>query len=257
MTVAQTLATPVLRYEMCTRMRDWRSFAVVCVYVGLVAVTVGTFLLQYGDPVVGNRPSPGVDLFGRLVLVQLVSLSFITPLVMAGAASAERERGTWEILLMTPLSSLGIVCSKAAARISFVLLAAVAALPLVSISLLFGDISLLEVLPTYSGLLGMVLLQGAVALLISTFKWHVMTTTVLGLAVCSVIGAGCALLLRSALPFAAPSERAVTSMPAFSAPAWWAGGALSIAVSALLLVAAGWRIRGSTAMRWTSNVSAK
>lgn len=257
MTVAQTLAAPVLRYEMRTRMRDWRSFAVVCVYVGLVAVTVGTYLLQYGGPAVGERPSSGVDLFGRLVLVQLVSLSFITPLVMAGAARAERGRGTWEILLMTPLSSLGIVCSKAAARISFVLLAAVAALPLVSISLLFGDLSLPDVVPTYAGLLSMVLLQGAVALLISTFKWHVMTTTALSLAVCSVIGAGCALLLRSALPFAAPSERAFGAMPAFSAPTWWAGGALAIAVSALLLVAAGVRIRGSTAMRLGSNVSAK
>lgn len=242
---------------MRMRMRDWRSFALVFVYVGLVALTVGTFLLQYDGPVGDNRPSPGVDLFSRLALVQLVSLSIVTPLVMAGAASAERERGTWEILLMTPLSSLGIVCSKAMARMFFVLLAAVAALPLVSISFLFGDISLPDVLPTYAVLLGVVLLQGAVALLISTFTWQLITATVLSLAVCAVIGAGCALLLRAALPFASPSERVAASMPAFSAPAGWTCGALAIAVSALLFVASGWRIRRSAAMRWASNVSAK
>ncbi len=257
MTVAQTLATPVLRSEMRIRMRDWRSFAFVFVYVGMVALTVGTFLLQYGGTISENRPSPGVDLFSRLTLVQLVSLSIVTPLVMAGAASAERERGTWEILLVTPLSSLGIVCSKAAARMFFVLLAAVAALPLVSISFLFGDISPPDVLPAYAVLLGMVILQGAAALLISTYTSQVITATVLSLAVCAVIGAGCALLLRAALPFVSPSIRVASSTLTLSGALAWTCGALAIAVSALLLAASGWRIRRSGAMRWGSNGSGK
>jgi ABC-type transport system involved in multi-copper enzyme maturation permease subunit len=55
----------------------------------------------------------GVDIIGgALVLLQIALLILFSPSLAAGLVSAERERGTWELLRLTPLSSAKILRGK-------------------------------------------------------------------------------------------------------------------------------------------------
>ncbi|HKB02613.1 MAG TPA: ABC transporter permease subunit [Gemmataceae bacterium] len=85
--------------------------------------------------------------FGRrfaLVLMEaiLLAVAAMAPGFAAAAIAEEKERRTLSLLLSSPLSDREIVLGKAVGRLGFVLVAALAGLPVVALSALFGGITL-------------------------------------------------------------------------------------------------------------------
>ncbi len=70
------------------------------------------------------------ELFITFSMVQLALLAFVVPGLTSGSISAEREKQTLNVLLVTRLKPLGIVLGKMVSSCSFMVIILLATLPL-------------------------------------------------------------------------------------------------------------------------------
>jgi len=169
---ASLLGGAVLMKELRTRMRGWRAPLVITLYL-LVLALIAFGMLQAmitsnQSFTVSTAANTGVALFTVLSLFQMLLLVFITPASTATAISGERQRQTLDLLLVTRLSSTGIVLGKLVAALSFDLLLLLCALPLFSLVFLFGGVAPEQLAEAYVVFFGTTLVLGTAGLCIST-----------------------------------------------------------------------------------------
>ncbi|WP_242868808.1 ABC transporter permease [Desulfotomaculum copahuensis] len=136
--------TPVLGKEMRRRTRGWRSPLLLSIYLGLFSVGMITFFWFNPDRNSVILPANRLNLYGIFVFGPVMLLSFTAPALTAGAISGERERGTFDLLLVTRASLTGIVLGKWLASTACQLFLVLAALPLLAVVFLFGGVPLAD-----------------------------------------------------------------------------------------------------------------
>lgn len=189
---------PVLVKELRGRMRGMRSFIMLTIFLGLLggatlivymALSASTSI--YGNP---NRSAEiGQFLFLMVSGAALVGISIITPTLSTGALAGERERQTLDLLLVSQLSPWQIVMGKLGSSMGFALLIVVAVVPFMSISFLFGGVSLTEMLIAIEGLAVSTLLYTSIGLF-----WSSVMRTTLG---ATSLTMGTVALLLLGIPF--------------------------------------------------------
>jgi len=145
----RALDNPVILKELRGRMRGRQAFILLTVYLGLIALFIvliynavfGVESLTW-DP--SSRQIAGKVIFGTVVLLELLLLSFIAPGLTAGAITAERERQTFDLLRTTLLSARSLVLGKLGSAFSYLLLLILTALPIQSLAFLLGGVGLGE-----------------------------------------------------------------------------------------------------------------
>jgi len=157
----------VLEKELVTRMRGWRSSLVLTSYMAILGIIAAAFLVQNSGPTTGQSSQLGIQLFQALSIFQLFLILFVIPASTAGAISGERQRQTWDLLLVTRLSSLAITWGKLCAGLAFGLLLVLASLPLFSLVFLFGGVAPDDVFHTYVVFLVTILFLGVISLFVS------------------------------------------------------------------------------------------
>ncbi|HLJ69042.1 MAG TPA: ABC transporter permease subunit [Chloroflexota bacterium] len=188
------LFNSVVGKELRTRMRGWRSIAVVSAYMLVLGVIAISFLVQEAGPTAGQSSQIGVQLFQALAGVQLFLILFVTPASTAGAISGERQRQTWDLLLVTRLSTFGIVWGKLVAGLAFNVLLIFASLPLFSLVFLFGGVAPNDIVNLYIVFLATVLLLGTVSLFISALTRRLAAAMIISNVVALILGVGITLL---------------------------------------------------------------
>lgn len=219
MSVGVALALPLLRAEMRSRVRDWRSCGLLTGYLAVLCAVEAVFMLRDAGSATDSALPTGVRLFDLLTLVQFGLLFVLTPLVTAGAVSGERERGTWDLLLTTPLSSFGIGCSKVAARVLFVLVTLVMGLPFVSVAFLYGDLSAGDVVPPYVVMVTAVILLSTATFAISLFVHRFAAALLWSVGAAAFFGFALTFLVATTgghgwRPYSAPEPGSPISLPA-------------------------------------------
>lgn len=132
--------SPMLGKEMRSRTRGWRSPVLLTVYlIILMGVVVGILWLSL-DRVQIVGPEIGLNLYSFFVLIMVLLLAFIAPAMAAGAISGERERRTYDLLMVTRASPLGIVLGKWLASVMYLLWLVIAALPVLAVVYLYGGV---------------------------------------------------------------------------------------------------------------------
>jgi ABC-type transport system involved in multi-copper enzyme maturation permease subunit len=175
-------------------MRERRSFLILTASMVLLATLSAGFLLQRAGATVGETSSAGVQLFQALAAVQLLVLLVTTPLCTAGAISGERERRTWELLLVTPLSAFGIVCGKLVSGVAFNVLLLFASLPLFGLVAYISGFGVDELVHLYIVFLATALLLGTVSILVSAVTRTRRAAIIASTCIAFVLGAGVTLL---------------------------------------------------------------
>lgn len=173
---------PVSRKELRGRMRGVRAFAIITIFLTMMAsFTVLLYLLQLPG-VLGSTTiitgELGRTLFSGVVGVELALVIFIVPALTAGAITGERERKTFDLLQTTLLSSSSFLVGKLESALGYILLLLLSAIPLQSIAFLFGGVSEIEVLLAFMVLLVTALLLGAMGLFFSAWTDRTTTATV-------------------------------------------------------------------------------
>ncbi len=161
---------PLLAKELRIRMRNWRTFGMVSLYLlGLGGFAVLFFLTNFYMLSGGysTLAEIGRNLFSFLSVAQFILVIFLVPALAGNAISGEKERQTIDLLTCTQLTPFRIVTGKLAAALSAVILFIFASLPLYGFVFLLGGVSPLEVLKLFVIILTVALLAGCWSLMFS------------------------------------------------------------------------------------------
>jgi ABC-type transport system involved in multi-copper enzyme maturation permease subunit len=139
---------PLLRRELLALLRGRREFWLL---VLVVAVSFCVPLYNWGTVVsLARRGSRNADVVATFLFAQLAAVLLAIAVAMATSISGERERGTWDCLVMTRLSPLEIVLSKLGAALAFAGLLFIASAPGACTLYLLGGTSFGAVLSAYA-----------------------------------------------------------------------------------------------------------
>ncbi len=136
---------PVLVREMRARFRGPRAFIALTLFLAVMTVVT---MVTYGIGYVSSTARPyynqtdfGDTVFTVVVLFQGILLGLMAPAFTFGLLSGERDRGTWELLLATPLSGWRIIAGKMGAVTAFGLLLMAGVLPMLGMAFVLGGVS--------------------------------------------------------------------------------------------------------------------
>lgn len=180
--------------ELRTRMRGWGSAALVTGYVALLGGVALAFLFQQATPVTAGSSHIGIILFRYVAVLQLLFIVFATPSCTAAAITGERQRKTWDLLLLTRVSTLGIVCGKLLGALAFIVLLISATLPIFCLAYLQGGVPKRYVAFVYIVFLATILLLGSATILISAIGKRVIGTLVMANTLALLLALGLTLL---------------------------------------------------------------
>jgi ABC-2 type transport system permease protein len=146
------LDNPVIMKELRGRMRDRRTFILLTAYLSLIGLFVGVVYLFMYDTLSytrfepGFRQSMGKAVFGTVIMIELLLISFIGPGLTAGSITSEREHRTYDLLKTTLITPRELVFGKLGAAVIYLLLLIFTTLPIQSLAFILGGIGLAETL---------------------------------------------------------------------------------------------------------------
>ena len=209
--------------ELRGRMRGRRAFVVLTIYLlllGLFAFAIYVYLKQQAATVVvsnngggifppefGGLPFPGGQtlgngtalsagighgIFGGLLFLETLLVLVLAPAFTTGAISLEREKQTLDLLVTTPLSTLGMVIGKLFSALVYVFLLIIASIPLASLVFVFGAVGPDDLVRAYVFLFALAFGMGAIGLFISSLVKRTQTATVVTFIVVLVLSIGTA-----------------------------------------------------------------
>lgn len=208
--------------ELRGRMRGRRAFAVLTIYLlllGLFSFAIYVYLKQQASLVVTSTVFPGVPrdfpgfptpsgqtlangtalsaaighgIFGGLLFLETLLVLVLAPAFTTGAISLEREKQTLDMLVTTPLSTLGMIVGKLFSALSYVFLLIIASIPLASLVFVFGGVGPEDLVRGYGFLFALAFGMGAIGLFISALVRRTQTATVVTFVVVLFLSIGTA-----------------------------------------------------------------
>lgn len=121
----------------------------------------------------------GIMLFRFLSVIQLALAMIFAPIVAGASISAEKDRRTFDLLLMTDLTNWEIVMGKLLASLLQMGVLLAAAIPLFSLCLLLGGASLEQVVRVFAVTAASALAAGSLGVLIASWREKTFQTVAL------------------------------------------------------------------------------
>lgn len=167
---------PVIVRELRAQMRGPRAFVILTGYLLVLSVLtygiyrfISTTLAQnYGFASAVQSAMIGKVLFVVLAFLDLLLICFITPALTSGALSGEHERGTYDLLMATPLSPGAVFWGKFIPSMVYAFMLVLASIPTFSIAFLFGGVTVKDMVQVVIILTVTAVMLGAMALWLSS-----------------------------------------------------------------------------------------
>ena len=141
------MLNPIMAFSATRRMRSFKTMLVVIAYVAalllLALAFLGTFLS--GSPYL-NTLVRGPQSYLALLIAQFALIILIAPAMTSASIAGERERQTLDLLLVTNTGSFRIAIGKVMESFAVLALLIVCGLPVMSLCLLTGGVSLAQIL---------------------------------------------------------------------------------------------------------------
>jgi ABC-type transport system involved in multi-copper enzyme maturation permease subunit len=178
---------PVLVKEFQTRMRGNRAFLLFIIHLFILGAIIALFYIVFKSSLSSTsafreRRFFGKAIFGLIVWVEMVTVSFIAPALTSGAISSERERSTFDLLRVTLLPARSLVIGKYLSGIVFILLLLFTSIPLQSLAFLVGGVLLEEIVIASLILLVTAVAFCAIGIFFSSLLPRTLVSTVLSYA---------------------------------------------------------------------------
>jgi ABC-type transport system involved in multi-copper enzyme maturation permease subunit len=179
----QIFDNPLISKEVKSRMRGRQGFILLTAYLALLSLAIagiyGYAISEHnlGQYNVGELSDLGKQIFQVVVLLEFLLIALIAPALTSGSISSERERGTFDLLRTTLLSSGALVFGKLGAAIAYLLLLILAALPLQSMAFFLGGVGLAELIISLAMMTTSTLLFGALGMYFSGLSKRTITAT--------------------------------------------------------------------------------
>jgi len=179
---------PVFTREAAATPRNWRLYFVRALYVAALFALVATaWLILFGSQPVrtlSDLARFGAAAFSLVAPVQLAIAVAFSALLAAAAVAQEKDRRTFELLLLTRMTNSELVLGKLLASMLTVLVLILAGLPLLMMLVLLGGVSYEQVARVFGVTLTAALAAGTLGSTIAlwrekTFQSLAMTALVL------------------------------------------------------------------------------
>ncbi len=190
--ISSLVWNPVIAKELRLRMRGWHTALLL---TGYLCVIGGVGYLGYSGIAASSSDvvqvgGTGASLFTGLAAAVMVSVALVVPGLVAPSVSGERERGTLELLLATPLRPAQIVVGKLVAALALVGLLVLACAPLFCVAYLLGGVGVREALELAAFVFVGASCLAALAMLASVSLRRVPAATVVSYLTMLVLAAG-------------------------------------------------------------------
>ncbi len=219
------MLNPILAFSATRRMRSFRTMLIMITYITamliLALVILGPFMAGRINLRVTGRSTTA---YLMLVAVQFGLLILIAPAMTSGAIAGERERQTLELLLVTNTGSFRILLGKVLESFAVLALLIVCGLPVMSLCLLTGGISVAQILIAELFLLAVAFACVSIGVFCSALFRTTVVSAVMSYLMIIAIGA------VTALPFVFGYPRRITDVVYDSAQymALTTGGAMKL-----------------------------
>lgn len=162
----------IVTKELRSRMRGARAFVVITIFLALLSCFVvalyGFTKITTGS--IGGPPPPlGRIMFYTLTGIELLLIAPLAPAFSAGTIAGEKERQTFDLMVITPVTPTSIVLGKVLANLAYIALLIVVALPIQVLSITLGGLTLTEVMVGLWILLLAAVFYGCVSVFFSSF----------------------------------------------------------------------------------------
>jgi len=177
------LDNPIVLREGISRMRTWRAPLAITLYLGLLGAfgyavfAIGVIATQISHTT-QSATALGAATFDSMTVFELILVLLFTPALAAGAIAGEKERQTFDSLLVSNVSAFGIVWGKLVASMAYILLLVVSAIPLFAFVFIFGSIEPDQILITQALIIVTAFTIGSVALFWSALFKRSLAATV-------------------------------------------------------------------------------
>ena len=141
------MLNPIMAFSATRRMRSFRTMLIVIAYVAALLLLAMAFLGPFlNDSVYLRTMTQGPMCYLALLIAQFGLIILIAPAMTSASIAGERERQTLELLLVTNTGSFRIVIGKVMESFAVFALLIVCGLPVMSLCLLTGGVSLGQIL---------------------------------------------------------------------------------------------------------------
>jgi ABC-type transport system involved in multi-copper enzyme maturation permease subunit len=165
---------PVFTREAAALPRNWRLYFLRGLYVAALFTLVATaWLILFGSQPVrtlGDLARFGAAAFSLVAPVQAAMAAAFSALLAAAAVAQEKDRRTFELLLLTRMSNSELVLGKLLASMLAVLVLIVTALPFFMLLVLMGGISHAQVARVFGVTLAAALAAGSLGSTIALWR---------------------------------------------------------------------------------------
>jgi ABC-type transport system involved in multi-copper enzyme maturation permease subunit len=168
----EALTLPLLTKELAEQSSRWQTFALRTLFALLIYSTAlptlwGTFNVPQSNAM--SLLGRGKGLFDQVVIAQLIAIYVLTPCLVAGVVTSEKERDTLAILLITRLSPTKIVFEKFLGRVVPVLQYLLLPLPLLGVAYSIGGVEYVDLFWATVAMMAAVLQLGSLAVFCSCY----------------------------------------------------------------------------------------
>lgn len=181
---------PVLQKELLTWLVSRKSFLIQLAFMAVLALSVIYFWPTDDQP--GSQHQIGRTLFNNFFTTQMILAVALVPAVAASSISVERERGSLDLLLTTPISRWQLVLGKFVSTVTFMVLVFLCTAPIMVVCFLLGGFSLSELMANYLHLTVTVGVMAASGIVISAHRDRTLAALGVSYPVCIVI---CAMMV--------------------------------------------------------------
>jgi ABC-type transport system involved in multi-copper enzyme maturation permease subunit len=178
--------------ELRGRMRGKRAFIFLTFYLSLLAFILWLAIRTTGTTgiSVGELMSVGRGVFAWALMIETLVVVALAPAYTAGAITSEREKQTYDLLAVTPISSLSLVVGKLLSSLSYLALIVLASLPIASVALVFGGVEPGDFVRGYLVLFAAGLAIGSIGIWCSAAMARTQSATVAAFIVTGVLVVG-------------------------------------------------------------------
>ena len=143
---------PIADRTVSTASKRTRHLYIRLGYVGILLLIAGVNFMQ-----VTSRPAGLAELaklnsqtFAYVSFAQLLMMCLLAPVFAAGAVQQQRDADTFNVLLTTPLTNGQIVLGTLFGRLFFVMALLLSGLPIFLLTMLYGGVTVREVVLSFS-----------------------------------------------------------------------------------------------------------
>ena len=209
---------PIFESSARRRMRTGKTALILTTYMAaMLLFSLGFLSVFFGSDITVYKMRLSTEWYIWLTAIQLVLIVVVAPALGAASIAGERERQTFDLLLVTGVGVWRIVLGKLMESFAFIALLIFSGAPVMMLAHVVAGIPVLSVLTTLAYLMAIALEALAVGVLCSALCRRTLSAMVLSYLVVGLLGGGAWLLAKHG-PFAAyytyESLRALESMSA-------------------------------------------